>query len=328
MKKTINFLKNKILNGESIDFQEAKSLIFINNSDKDLIFALLDAANEIREKFCGNNFNLCTIMNAKSGRCSEDCSYCAQSTFFKTSAPIYPLVTKESALELALSVEQEGAHRFSLVTSGKGIFSPKEIEPLVTIYNFLNNKTDIHLCASHGILNYEAALALKNSGVSTYHHNLETSENFYKNICSTHTYEDRVNTILSAQKAGLEVCSGGILGLGETELDRLDLAFTLKKLNIKSVPLNFLTPIVGTPLENATPLDPFEILKTIAVFRFILPDSTIRYAGGRDNLKSFVDLGLKGGINAALTGNFLTTTGSTIASDIKLAIQEGFKIEK
>lgn len=327
MKNFILTLKNKILSKEKIQFEEAKSLIEIDNSEKDLILFLSSCANDIRKHFCGDNFDFCTIMNAKSGKCSEDCKYCAQSSFYKTKTPIYSLVSKENALKLALSVEKEGAHRFSLVTSGKGLFSKKNTLELTEIYEYLNKNSNIKLCASHGILNLEAAFLLKKSGVTRYHHNLETSENFYPNICSTHTYQDRVNTIINAQKAGMEVCSGGIFGLGESPVDRVNMAFELAKLGVKSIPLNFLTPIEGTPLETSEKINPLEIIKTIAVYRFILPDSIIRYAGGRLQLNDYEIQGFKGGINAALTGNFLTTTGSTISSDKEKILKVGFKLD-
>ena len=328
MKNFILTLKNNILDGKSISFEEASRLIALNNiTQLDDILYLSNSANEIREFFCGNKFNLCTIMNAKSGKCPEDCKYCAQSAHFKTSAPVYSLTDKESALNLALNIKNEGANRFALVTSGRGLFSQNEISEISNIYEYINSNCKIHLCASHGLLTEESAVALKNAGVKTYHHNLETSREFYEKICTTHTFQDRVNTILIAQKIGLEVCSGGIFGLGESSIDRLNMAFELKKLNIKSIPLNFLTPIAGTPMENFEPLDPIEIIKTIAVYRFIHPDSSLRYAGGRLQLGDFEIQGIKGGINSALTGNFLTTTGSTISSDKKMIIEEGFVLD-
>lgn len=329
MKDFILTLKKNILNGKQISFDEAKQLIDLDiTTQVDDILFLSNCANEIRKFFCGDNFNLCTIMNAKSGKCPEDCKYCAQSAHFKTSSPVYPLTNKEDALKLALAVEKEGANRFALVTSGRGLLSSKETLEISNIYKFMNENSNIHLCASHGLLTKESAKALKEAGVKTYHHNLETSREFYDKICTTHTFQDRVDTVLIAQQAGLEVCSGGIFGLGETSIDRLNMAFELRKLNIKSIPLNFLTPIPGTPMENYQPLSPMEIIKTIAIYRFILPDSSLRYAGGRLQLGDLEVQGIKGGINSALTGNFLTTTGSTISSDKEMIIKEGFVLDK
>lgn len=325
MNNFITNLKNKILSGYNITYLEAKQLLEID--DHQTILFLSSTANEIRKYFCGNKFNLCTILNAKSGNCSEDCKYCAQSSFFKTAIKKYPLIDNDTAIKVATQVEKDGAHRFALVTSGRGITTTQTILPIANLYKAISESCSIHLCASHGLLSLEAALSLKNSGVKTYHHNLETSRRFYSNICTTHNYDDRINTILIAQQAGLEVCSGGIWGLGETYIDRLDMAFELKNLGIKSIPINILTPISGTPLENNIPISPIEIIKTIAVYRFVLPDTFLRYAGGRLQLKEYEIQGFKGGINSALTGNFLTTTGSTIERDIKNIIKEGFSLD-
>lgn len=328
MKNFIKKLKNKILAGGKIEFQEAKELIEIKLDDAESLNELFFSADEIREKFCGNRFDLCTIINAKSGKCSEDCKYCAQSSHFKTNASVYPLVNSEIALEEAKKVEREGANRFSLVTSGKGILSDsKEMEKLENIYKILKERTTLSLCASHGICDKEVLVKLKEAGVTTYHHNLEACKDFYPNICSTHTYEDRIKTVLNAKEVGLRVCSGGILGLGETPIDRIKLAFELRELDVDSVPINILTPIAGTPLENAKEIEPLELIKTMSVFRFILPNKALRYAGGRIKLGKYQSLGIRAGINSALTGNFLTTTGNTIESDKKMIEGVGYEIK-
>lgn len=328
MKNFIKKLKNKILAGGKIEFQEAKELIEIKLDDAESLNELFFSADEIREKFCGNRFDLCTIINAKSGKCSEDCKYCAQSSYFKTNASVYPLVNSEIALEEAKKVEREGANRFSLVTSGKGILSDsKEMEKLENIYKILKERTTLSLCASHGICDKEVLVKLKEAGVTTYHHNLEACKDFYPNICSTHTYEDRIKTVLNAKEVGLRVCSGGILGLGETSIDRIKLAFELRELDVDSVPINILTPIAGTPLENAKEIEPLELIKTMSVFRFILPNKALRYAGGRIKLGKYQSLGIRAGINSALTGNFLTTTGNTIESDKKMIEGVGYEIK-
>lgn len=328
MKNFIKKLKNKILAGGKIEFQEAKELIEIKLDDAESLNELFFSADELREKFCGNSFDLCTIINAKSGKCSEDCKYCAQSSHFKTNASVYPLVNSEIALEEAKKVEREGANRFSLVTSGKGILSDsKEMEKLENIYKILKERTTLSLCASHGICDKEVLVKLKEAGVTTYHHNLEACKDFYPNICSTHTYEDRIKTVLNAKEVGLRVCSGGILGLGETPIDRIKLAFELRELDVDSVPINILTPIAGTPLENAKEIEPLELIKTMSVFRFILPNKALRYAGGRIKLGKYQSLGIRAGINSALTGNFLTTTGNTIESDKKMIEGVGYEIK-
>ena len=312
MKQFILDLKDRILKGENIVFDEALKLLKIDKKDTDTLNVLFESANEIREKLVGKKADLCTILNAKSGKCSENCKYCAQSIHYNTGVLEYELLEYPEVLEKALEVKKSGAHRFSLVTSGKGIDKDEDIEKLAKIYKRLSKDVNIELCASHGIITYQQAKKLKDSGVITYHHNIETSKNYYKNICTTHTYQDRVKTIENVQKAGLEVCCGGIIGMGESLEDRINMAFEIKNLGIKSIPVNVLTPIKGTPLENLEVLSPMEILKTMAVYRFILKDCYIRYAGGRMALKDKQALGFRAGINAALTGNYLTTTGSDV----------------
>ena len=326
-KEFILGLKNKIISDNcSISYQEAVRLSKIPNSDEETLEILFEAADKIRERFCGNYFDLCTIMNAKSGRCSENCKYCAQSAHFKTTAKVYGLISKEQALREARKNESEGAHRFSLVTVGRGLNgNEKELDRLEEIYTYLSEHTDkLSLCASHGICSKKALTRLRDAGVSTYHHNLESSRRYYPHICTSHTYDDRINTIKYAKEIGLDVCSGGIFGLGETITDRIDMAFDLKDLRIRSVPINILTPIKGTPFENNEAVDPREILKTIAVYRFILPCAYIRYGGGRIKLGDYARKGLKSGVNAVLTGNFLTTTGTTIQSDKKMIDKLGY----
>lgn len=327
MTKFIEELKDKVLAGYEITRTDADKLLEIDYNDEKSLQTLLRCADEIRQKFCGTEFNLCTIINAKSGKCSENCKYCAQSAHYKTGAVVYPLVSKEKALVEAKNNEKDGAHRFSLVTSGRGLNGDdKELDELVEIYSYLKTNTDIDLCASHGICTREALQKLKDAGVKTYHHNLESSRRYYDTICTTHTFDDRVNTVNYAHEVGLKVCSGGIFGLGETEKDRIDMAFELRELGVHSVPINILTAIPGTPFEKLKPLTPFEILKSIGIYRFILPKVYLRFAGGRINLGEYTKDALKGGVNAVLTGNFLTTTGSTIESDKKMIQDLGFKI--
>lgn len=328
MKRFIKKLKDKILNREKIKYSEAIKLSNISIEDKEILEELCQAADEIREKFCGNSFDLCTITNAKSGKCSEDCKYCAQSAHFSTGAEVYPLISKEKALEEAKKVEIEGAHRHSLVTSGRGLKGDSiECDKLVEIYQYLKGNTNLSLCASHGISDEKALKKLFDAGVKTYHHNLESSRDFYGSICTTHTYEERIETVKLAQKVGLKICSGGIWGLGETQEDRIKMAFELQNLGVFSVPINILMPIPGTPLENNTPLEPREILKMMAIYRFILPEAYLRYAGGRIKLGELQEKGIKSGINSALTGNFLTTTGTTIESDKAMIRRNGYEIK-
>lgn len=318
----ISDLANSVIKTEDITKEDALKLAC--NSDLE---ELLENADKIRKHFCKNNFNLCSIINAKSGKCSENCKYCAQSAHFKTNSPNYSLLSDDIIFKEALKFEEKGVHRFSLVMSGKGVKdNSDELNRLEEIYKYLTKNSKIHLCGSFGIVSLETLKKLKSAGLKTYHHNLETSKRFFPKICSTHTYDDRINTIKNAKLAGLDVCSGAIFGMGESLEDRIDLAFDLKKLDVSSVPLNILTPIKGTPLENLPPLPKDEILKSIAIFRFILPKAYLRYAGGRNNLGEFVETGLKGGINSALTGDFLTTKGDGVENDKKMVLKNGFKI--
>jgi biotin synthase len=325
MKQFINQIKEKVLQGKDIDKKEALVLMVFNETEPEIIETIFDVANEIRREFMGNQVNLCTIMNVKSGRCSEDCKYCAQSVHYKTGIQEYELLQYDEILERALEMQKHKVHRFSLVSSGRTI-DDMEFEKLLEIYYRLKKDTGLELCASHGIISYDKALKLKEAGVCAYHHNLETSRNFYNNICNTHKYQDRLDTIENAKKAGLDVCCGGIIGIGESINDRIEMAFEIKRLGIRSIPINILDPIKGTPLENLSILSPIEILKTMAVYRFILPDAFIRYAGGRKALGSMQNVGFQAGVNAALVGDYLTTVGKKIQEDIEMIEMEGLII--
>lgn len=281
-------------------------------------------AGIIREKFKGKQVDLCSIVNARSSRCSEDCSFCSQSIYHKTGINTYPLLSKKKILKAAYQAEAAGADRFSLVTTGRGIDG--DFENIISIVKELKEKTNLKLCVSLGLLNKKAADSLKESGVERYHHNLETAPDYFDKICTSHSYQERIETIHIAQKAGLEVCSGGILGMGESREQRLEMAFLLKELKVDSLPLNILNPIPGTPLADKEPLPPLDILQTIAVYRFILPETDIRYAGGREtNLRDLQALGLIGGINGMLTGDYLTTSGRKTAEDIVMINDLGLK---
>ncbi len=310
-------LLEKTLIRENITKSEALSLLDINLSD------LSASANQIRQKFCNNKFDICSIINGKSGKCSENCKYCAQSAHYNTDIKEYSLLDTNSIFKEAKLNADKKVSRFAVVTSGKAL-NDEEIDKICQTYKEIKAKCNIKLCASLGLLSYEKFIKLKNAGVSRYHCNLETSKNFFPHICTTHTYDDKINTIKTAQKAGLEVCSGGILGLGESFEDRIDMFFELKELGIKSVPINVLNPIKNTPLENNKILSSEEIARTIAIARFILPDAFIRLAGGR---KLFNDKGKSfflSGANATITGDMLTTQGISISEDFKIIKNLGF----
>lgn len=312
-------LKDRILDGYDISYEEALLLI------KSPLNELRECADEIRKVKCGNKFELCTIINAKSGRCTEDCKYCAQSVHYKTDIDEYDFLDDNEIIQSALSNEKAGVDRFSIVTSGRR-FNKKDVDKLCVTYRKLNNKCSIDFCGSLGLLEYEDFIKLKNAGMSRYHNNLETSRRFFPYICTTHTYDEKLHTIKEAKKAGLEICSGGIFGLGETMIDRIDMAFTLKAIGVKSVPINILNPIKGTPLEHNEPLSYDEINRSIAIYRFILPNVLLRLAGGRalfyDKGKSAVN----SGVNSAISGNMLTTYGIETKDDIDMVKDIGFEV--
>ena len=310
-------LKEKVLNGGLIDKSEAMQLW---EADYD---ELCSAANEIREKFCSNNFDICTIVNGKSGKCSENCKFCSQSSFYHTCAGEYPLLDKESIVKEAMNNAEQGMLRFSIVTSGRRL-NDKEVDIMCDVIREIRKNTDISICASFGLLNEEQYRKLKDAGVARIHNNIETSENNFQNVCTTHTFSDKINAIKAAQKAGLDICSGGIMGLGENNEDRVDMAFTLRELNVKSIPVNMLNPIPGTPFENNKKLTEKDMCRICAVYRFILPDAFIRLAGGRGLMENKGRDCFLSGANAAISGNMLTTSGITFETDLALLKELNF----
>lgn len=316
----INKLKDKILSGYNITYNEALSLIETPLNE------LLEAADEIRKYFCSNIFDICSIINAKSGKCSENCKFCAQSAHYKTNISEYPLLDKETIIKNALYMAEKGVLRFSIVTSGKAL-TDKDVEILADTIKEIKSKSNISICASLGLLTDENFKKLKDAGLERVHNNLETSENFFSSVCTTHTFDDKINALKAALQSGLSVCSGGIIGLGESMQDRIDFAFSLKELGIKSVPVNILSPVKGTPYENNKPLSEEEILKTISIFRFILPDAFIRLAGGRAFLSDKGKKAFLSGANAAITGDMLTTYGISVDTDMQIIKETGYIVE-
>ena len=317
----IKKLKDKVLSGGHLSKREAFSLL--KTTDKE---ALYKASGEITKHFCKNKFDMCSIINARSGKCPEDCKWCAQSVHYQTNIKVYDLVSPEVSLEQALWNQKKGVKRFSLVTSGRRV-TGNSMSEICKIYNLLSKKTDMLLCASLGLLSKENLSALKASGVSRYHCNLETAPSYFGKLCSTHTQKEKIKTIRDAQEIGLEICSGGIIGMGESMEQRIELAFKLKELNVCSIPINVLQPISGTPLENICGLSDDEILTTIAIFRFIHPKSYLRFAGGRAQISESAQLrALKIGINAAIVGDMLTTVSSKIDEDYKLIKKAGYEL--
>lgn len=286
---------------------------------------LLEGANMIRKALCGNKIELCTIINGRSGRCSEDCKFCAQSAHYNTGIEEYEFLDPEVILEDCKKSEANGVHRYSIVTAGRSL-SDRDFDKAIEAYKKMRENCNIDLCASHGLQTEEGFIRLKEAGVSRYHENIETSRRNFPNICTTHTYEDKIHAINLAQKTGLNVCSGGIIGMGETWDDRIDMAVSLSELQIDSIPINVLMPIKGTDYEKFEPISQADILRTIAIFRYINPSAYVRIAAGR---KYFEDGGAKIFLscsNAAITGDMLTTSGTNTAQDIEMLTRLGFDI--
>lgn len=316
----VNGLKEKILKGYLPEKRELLALC------GEPIEELCNAADCIRKYFCSGTFDMCTIINGKSGRCSEDCKYCAQSAYYKTNAEDYPLKNKDEILSLAAYNHERGVLRFSIVTSGKCL-TDAEVLQVCDIVRHIKKNTGIQICASLGLLNKENFVKLKDSGVTRIHNNLETSRRNFPNVCTTHKYDDKIAAIKAAMEAGLSVCSGGIMGLGETMEDRIDMALELRNLGIRSVPVNILNPIQGTPYEKNERLTNDEIRRIIAIFRFALPDSFIRLAGGRGMLGDMGEKCFKSGANAAISGDMLTTSGISIENDMAMLMKLGYRVE-
>lgn len=313
-------LKQKIFDGEQITKQEAIELY------EQPLSELCRNADEIRRHFCSNGFDICTIINGKSGHCSENCRFCAQSAHNHTDAAEYPLLSTEEIVEQAKINDKQGVLRYSIVTSGKRL-PDAEVDKMCEAVSEIKKQTGISVCISFGLLNEEQYRKLKDAGVSRVHNNLETSRRNFPNICTTHTFDDKLNAIRAAQAAGLSVCSGGIMGLGETPEDRIDMALTLRELGIKSVPVNMLNPIPGTPMEQNKKLTSDDMRRIVAVYRFILPDASIRLAGGRGLLEDKGKGCFLSGANAAISGDMLTTAGITVKTDMELLTKLGYEVK-
>jgi biotin synthase len=307
-----------VLGGGRISREEAMVLFELEESAD--IFDLLAWANRVREQFKGRKVHLCSIINAKAGRCSEDCKFCAQSAFHQTGAPEYGFVDSESVLRAAAEAKANGVVGLGLVAAWKGLIEGPLLDEVCRRFEELRDSGTVRPDASLGLLGSQAvADRLKAAGVECYNHNLETSRRFFPQQCSTHTYDDRLRTLGYLRQAGIQICSGGIIGLGETRADRCDLAFSLREVGAHIVPINILNPIPGTPFADRTPLTPLEILKTIACFRLILPRQEIMVAGGRAlNLRDLQGLMFAAGASALMVGNYLTTTNQPVEKDLQM----------
>jgi biotin synthase len=317
----ITKILDQIRKGKDIGFDQAMELAATNKPEE-----LYQAADSLRRIVHGNYFDLCSIINARSGRCSEDCRFCAQSGHYDTDIETYDIVEGDEALIQAQDNDAHGVKRFSLVTAGR-MASFAQIEEYGKIYKELQEKTGLKFCASMGLLTREKAELLRSYGVERYHCNLETCRNFFPKVCTTHTWEEKVETIRIAREAGMEVCSGGIIGMGETLENRLELAFELRDLKVMSIPINILTPITNTPFADLDPLPLSDILICIALFRFVNPQAVVRLAGGRSGLEEDQYRCFTSGANGAIVGNYLTTAGNGLAEDLAQIRNLGFEFQ-
>lgn len=289
--------------------------------------ALLTVATKIRERTFGKNVSLCSIVNAKSGLCPEDCAFCAQSAHHATSVAQYPLLDEQTMLAGARAAAANGSACYGIVTSGSGIRSGEELERICRVIRQIRAEGLMAPGASLGTLDEFSVCALKAAGLVTYHHNLETSRSFFHQICSTHDYEDDVATVRMAKQAGLRVCSGGLFGLGESMAQRVELALTLRELDVDSVPINFLDPVEGTPLAGCNRLSPMECLHIIALFRLILPNTHITVCGGRErNLRDLQSWVFMAGASGVMTGNYLTKEGRQPSDDRQMIADLGLTL--
>ena len=321
MKKIIHQIGDKVLGGKPVTLQEILPLLGAEGPD---IMDLAAVANRVRIEFKGNRVDLCSLLSAKSGKCSEDCTFCAQSGHYQTEAPVYPLMDEDRMVEEARAAQRMGTERFCLISSGRQL-NNKDFETVLQALDRIKKETELALDCSFGTLNRERTEALKKVGVTRYNHNLETAESHFGKICTTHSFQDRVRTIEILKDQGFSICSGGIIGLGESARQRLELAFSLKELGIDCIPLNILNPRPGTPLEHSEPIPPMEIIKTISLFRLTLPRSTIKIAGGREvNLRDLQSLALLAGANGLIVGNYLTTPGRSAEDDLTMLQDLGF----
>lgn len=317
------FIRNcteKILSNGSITFEEAERLLATDD-----IITLAECANDITRTFNGNSVDVEALVNAKSGKCPEDCSYCAQSSFYDTDIKRYPLLPKEVLLDKAVKAKDSGATSFCLVCAYK---EPPEgdFKQICEAIEEIKSKVSIEVNVSLGFMTRARARKLKELGVKRYNHNLEAAESYFSNICKTHQFSDRFNTAQIVKEAGLELCSGGIIGMGESSRQRIELAFSLASLCPEEVPINLLIAREGTPLAGLKSIDPIDAIKTIAVWRFIMPKTIIKIAGGREmNLKHSDRLALKAGANGIITGGYLTTAGNPPNKDIAMIREIGLE---
>ncbi len=311
------------MRGEPASVADALEINRLYSTDE-----ICDAADRVRQTRVGSTIDTCSIVNARSGRCSEDCKWCSQSRFHDTGVTEYEIVPHDEFEQLLTVASTRGVGRFSLVTSGRKV-APGDIQRFCALYREASKKSDISLCASMGLLTKDELRQLKEAGVTRYHCNLETSSDYFPKLCSTHSHEDKLATIRAARELGMEVCSGGIIGMGEDLRQRLTMAQEAREAGATSIPVNILNPIPGTPLEGTPLISEDEVIRTVALMRFIAPDCTLRFAGGRSRLSAKANERiLRGGMNGALVGDMLTTVGNNIDQDYTLFAAQGFTLPR
>lgn len=317
----LNIALKKSLSGIGISSDEARQVI---NLPLTAIYEIMAVTEKVTRHHKGTTVNICSIVNAKSGLCKEDCSFCSQSIKYSTGVSAYPMASPDTILNAAKEAAATGTREFSIVTSGTRIEKESDVASLVETLSAMKEQVAMERCASLGIISREILSRLKEAGLESYHHNLETSRTFFPKICTTHPYEDDVEAVRTAKSMGLHVCCGGVFGLGETWDDRLELIETLRELDVDSVPINFLNPRPGTPLESATNLTPVICLKIISIARLMLPCKDIVICGGRNvNLRDLQPLIFAAGANGMMTGNYLTTPGRAVADDMQMLADLG-----
>ena len=309
----------------SREVSEAEALA-LTEAGPEMLLLLLEAARIRRQQRQGDTVFLCSIVNAKSGKCSQDCAFCAQSASHNTGVDIYPLMDEETLVEKGLAMAKGGATRFGIVTSGHSL-SDSEIDRVCRVVERLRKETDLTICGSLGMLNENRAKRLLSSGMGRYHHNLETARSHFDAICTTHTYDEDIETVQLAAELGFGVCSGGILGMGESWAQRVELALTLKGLDLDTIPMNFLTPVAGTRMENRPLVKPLDALKSVALFRIIAPEKRITVCGGREvTLRDYQSWLFSAGADGLMVGNYLTTAGRSMADDLKMVADAGLSV--
>lgn len=320
-------ISEKVYNDPSYKLSDDEIKVLVSIEGDDLI-DLFACANKIRTKHKNDKIYTCSIINAKSGSCSEDCAFCAQSAHHNTNVQTYELLSEGELVNKALRMEKAGATQYSFVTSGYAV-TDNDIEIICSAAKKIKSQTNLSLCASLGMLTSEKAKALKAAGISNYHHNLETSRSYFSEICTTHDYDEDIETVKFAQSVGMDVCCGFIAGLGESWDDRIEIFRTLQELDIHAIPVNFLNPVKGTKLENNDLVDPLDALKIIAICRIMNPTKNIGICGGREvTLKDFQSWIFAAGANGFMVGDYLTTKGRNMDMDMNMIKDLGLKYEQ